>query len=98
VRGANLYPWHFLSRTSKKQGSKKTDRMDPEDLKRDWLLQNETICICKGISRKRFIEAIKKGATSLQEINRLLGSGSGDCKGERCGPRIERLLDAYLAK
>lgn len=70
--------------------------MDSEDLKREWLLQNEKICICKGIPRKRFLEAIKKGASSLAEINRLTGSGSGDCKGERCGPKIEQLLAAFL--
>jgi NAD(P)H-nitrite reductase large subunit len=82
----------------KKQQSKKTSLMVAEDLKREWLLRNETICICKGIPRKRFIEAIKKGAATLQEVNRIVGSGGGDCKGERCGPRIERLLAAYLAR
>jgi len=71
--------------------------MDSDDLKREWLVQNEKICICKGIPRKRFLEAFKKGASSLSEVNRLVGSGSGDCKGERCGPKIERLLAAYLA-
>jgi NAD(P)H-nitrite reductase large subunit len=82
----------------KNSSVKKTSRMVAEDLKREWLLQNETICICKGIPRKRFIEAIKKGAATLQEVNRIVGSGGGDCKGERCGPRIERLLVAYLAR
>ena len=71
--------------------------MDSEDIKKQWLLQNEKVCICKGISRKRFEEAIKSGAISLQEINNLVGSGSGDCKGERCGPRIEEMLDKYHA-
>ena len=69
--------------------------MDSEDLKREWLLQNEKICICKGIPRKRFVEAIKSGASSLQEVNRIVGSGSGDCKGERCRAKIERLLAVY---
>jgi len=71
--------------------------MDSEDLTRKWLLQNENICICKGIPRKRFVEAIQKGASSLQEVNRIVGSGSGDCKGERCGPKIEKLLAEYHA-
>ncbi|KPK27458.1 MAG: hypothetical protein AMJ61_05810 [Desulfobacterales bacterium SG8_35_2] len=68
--------------------------MEPDDLKSAWLRQNETICICKGIPRKRFIDAIMEGATSLQEVNRIVGSGSGDCRGERCGPRIEKMLAA----
>ena len=70
--------------------------MDSEDLTRKWLLQNENICICKRIPRKRFVEAIKAGALSLKELNRALGSGSGDCKGERCGPIIKKILAAYL--
>ncbi|UCD65438.1 MAG: (2Fe-2S)-binding protein [Deltaproteobacteria bacterium] len=69
--------------------------MNSEDIKKQWLLQNEKICICKGIPRKRIMEVIKSGSSSLQEINRIVGSGSGDCKGERCGPKIEELLDAY---
>jgi len=72
--------------------------MDSEELKIQWLLQNEKICICKGIPRKRVMEAIKKGAASVAEINRTVGSGSGDCKGERCGPKIERLLASYHAE
>jgi len=71
--------------------------MASEDIKKQWLLQNEKICICKGIPRKRFMEAIKSGALSPQEVNRFVGSGSGDCKGERCGPRIEEMLDEYHA-
>jgi len=70
--------------------------MDSEDIKKQWLLQNEKVCICKGIPRKRFVEAINKGATSLQEINRRVGSGTGDCQGERCGPTIEKMLAAYF--
>jgi bacterioferritin-associated ferredoxin len=70
--------------------------MDSEELKRQWLLQNEKICLCKGIPRKRFLQAMEKGASSLQEINRRVGSGIGDCKGERCGPTIKRILAAYF--
>jgi len=69
--------------------------MDSEEIKRQWLLQNETVCICKGIPRKRFVEAIKKGACSFEEVNRAVGSGGGDCQGERCGPKIEELLIEY---
>ena len=71
--------------------------MDPEDIKKQWLQQNEKICICKGIPRKRFLEVIMSGATSVQEVNRLVGSGSGDCRGERCGLRIEALIAEYHA-
>lgn len=70
-------------------------KKSPEDIKKEWLLLNEKICICRGIPRKSFIAAIRAGARSLQEINTIVGSGSGDCKGERCGPKIEQLLARY---
>ena len=66
--------------------------MKAAEIKKQWLLQNEKICLCKAIPRQRFTEAIRSGATSVEEINQIVGSGSGDCKGERCGPKIEQLL------
>ncbi|MGW8161583.1 MAG: (2Fe-2S)-binding protein [Desulfobulbales bacterium] len=69
--------------------------MEAEDIKKEWLRQNEIICICRGIPRKRFIEAIRQGGASVAEINRMVGSGWGDCKGERCGPKIAALLALY---
>ena len=73
------------------------DNVDPDDIKEQWLLQNEKVCICRGIPRKRFMEAIQSGASSVQEVNRIVGSGSGDCRGERCGSRIEILIAEYHA-
>jgi bacterioferritin-associated ferredoxin len=70
---------------------------DSENIRRQWLQENEKVCICKGIPHKIFIRAIKAGALSIQEINRSVGSGSGDCNGERCGPKIEQLLKEYQA-
>ncbi len=51
------------------------------------------VCICKGISRKTIKEAIKAGADSLEEVQRVTGAGSGGCKGNRCGPKIKELLE-----
>jgi len=69
--------------------------VDSEDIKKQWLLQNEMICICKAIPRKRFMEVLKSGVSSVQEVNRLIGSGRGDCRGERCAIRIEALIAEY---
>ena len=66
--------------------------MKADEIKKQWLLENEKICLCKGIPRKRFTAAIRSGVTSVEEINEIVGSGSGDCKGERCRPKIEQLL------
>ena len=69
--------------------------MNRDDIKKNWLWQNEKVCICQGIPRKRFIEAIRSGARSLEEVNRRVGSGIGECKGDRCGPKIEGLLKEF---
>ncbi len=69
--------------------------MTPEEIKEKWLLQNKKVCLCNGIPRKRFIGAIKSGASSLIAINKEIGSGSGNCKGNRCGPVIEQLLKDF---
>jgi NAD(P)H-nitrite reductase large subunit len=71
--------------------------MDSEEIRKIWLQQNEKVCICKAIPRKRIINAIQNGADSLEEINRMVGSGHGECNGKRCGPAIEELLAQYRA-
>jgi bacterioferritin-associated ferredoxin len=70
--------------------------MKTAEIKKQWLLQNEMICLCKAIPRKRFTAAIKSGATSVEEINKIVGSGAGDCKGERCHPVIKQLINDFL--
>ena len=46
------------------------------------------VCICKGIKKKTILEKIKAGLTTVDELKRATGAGSGPCKGERCTPRI----------
>jgi bacterioferritin-associated ferredoxin len=50
------------------------------------------VCICKGIKKKAIMEKIKAGMTTVEELQRVTGAGSGSCKGERCTPRILELL------
>jgi len=49
-------------------------------------------CICMGIKLHRILEAIEEGAVTYEEIARKTGIGRGDCKGERCGKKVEELL------
>lgn len=51
----------------------------------------QVVCICKGIPLKRFLSALKS-CDSVACVHRKVGSGSGGCNGERCGPRIKALL------
>lgn len=52
------------------------------------------VCICKGIKLGTVLAALE-GCETVQDVNRKVGSGSGGCQGERCGPRIKILLRKY---
>lgn len=49
-------------------------------------------CTCKAITRAKIKEAIKNGASTLAEVQKATGAGSGSCKGKNCSPRIMELL------
>jgi len=54
------------------------------------------VCICKGIKLGKISDAIKAGATTVEQVNHATGSGRGTCGNEsgvtRCRPVIEELL------
>ncbi len=52
----------------------------------------KVVCICKGINLGRVLAGIE-GCQTVQDVNRKVGTGSGGCQGQRCGPRIKALLD-----
>lgn len=56
---------------------------------------NEIICQCGRISRAEIIEAIRRGATTVDGVKRRVGSGMGRCQGSRCSLKIEKLLEEY---
>lgn len=49
------------------------------------------VCICKGINLGRVLKGLE-GSDTVADVNRKVGTGSGGCQGERCGPRIKLLL------
>ena len=54
----------------------------------------KVVCICKGIKQARICDAIVQGPCgSVEEVNKKTGSGSGGCKGVRCGPVITKLIE-----
>lgn len=52
----------------------------------------KVVCICKGIKKRAFWNALDAGICTHEDINRHTGSGSGSCQGRRCGPRILDML------
>lgn len=51
----------------------------------------KVVCICKGINLGRVMKGIE-GCETVADVNRKVGTGSGGCAGERCGPRIALIL------
>ena len=56
---------------------------------------NEIICQCEQITRAEIMEAIRRGATTVDGVKRRVGSGMGRCQGSRCTLKIEKLLEEY---
>jgi len=56
----------------------------------------KVVCICKGIKKSVFWKVLDAGVRTKEEINCLTGSGSGGCRGRRCGPRIIEMLRDLL--
>ena len=56
---------------------------------------HEIICQCGSVTRAEIIEAIRRGAATVDGVKRRVGSGMGRCQGSRCALAIERLLEEY---
>ena len=52
-------------------------------------MKDEVICYCYGITKEEIVEAIKNGATTLEEIQDITGAGTA-CG--RCNSAIENIL------
>lgn len=51
----------------------------------------QVVCICKGIPLGSVLKACENAET-VSQVNKGCGSGTGGCRGERCGPKIRALL------
>lgn len=51
------------------------------------------VCLCKGISEEKIVEAVKGGAISFEEVGEKTGAGKGACCGARCKCKIEELVE-----
>ena len=56
----------------------------------------QIICQCEQITKGEIIEAIKRGAKTVDGIKRRVGTGMGRCQGSRCAYAIERLLEEEI--
>ena len=56
---------------------------------------SEIVCQCEKITRAEIIEAIRRGAATVDGVKRRVGSGMGRCQGSRCTYAIGQLLKEY---
>ncbi len=61
-------------------------------------LYGRIVCRCAGISEGEVIDAIRRGATTLDGVKRRAGTGMGRCQGGFCSPRIMEILARELNK
>ena len=50
------------------------------------------VCRCEGVNRDAVVEAIRRGAVTVDGVKRRVGAGMGRCQGARCAYEIERIL------
>lgn len=56
---------------------------------------DEVLCQCEQISKSEVLEAIRRGAKTLDGIKRRVGSGMGRCQGSRCSYEIRKILEEW---
>ena len=56
----------------------------------------QIICRCEQISEGEIIEAIRRGARSLDGVKRRVRAGMGRCQGGFCAPRVMEILAREL--
>ncbi len=56
---------------------------------------HDILCQCEGITKAEVLEAIRRGATTVDGVKRRVGTGMGRCQGSRCSIRIEKLLEEF---
>lgn len=61
-------------------------------------LYGRIVCRCAGISEGEIIDAIRRGATTLDGVKRRAGTGMGRCQGGFCSTRIMEILARELNK
>ena len=55
----------------------------------------EIICLCEQVAKSEILEAIRRGAGTVDAVKRRVNSGMGFCQGSRCSYAIRRILEEY---
>ena len=55
----------------------------------------EIVCQCEQVSKSEILEAIRRGAKTVDAVKRRVNSGMGFCQGSRCSYAIRKILEEY---
>ena len=55
----------------------------------------EIVCQCEQVTESEILEAIRRGAGTVDAVKRRVNSGMGFCQGSRCSYAIRRILEEY---
>ena len=91
---ANELGLHLAEKAAAFLQAEKNEAFDPRR-KGIFAKDNEIICQCERITRAEIMEAIRRGAATVDGVKRRVGSGMGRCQGSRCSLKIEKLLEEY---
>ena len=56
----------------------------------------EVICCCEDVTKAEVLDAIRRGATTLDGVKCRTGTGMGRCQGSRCQQKLITLLAQEL--
>ena len=92
---ANELGLHLAAHAAEYLGADKNTAFDPRRpaiRKKDAPDYYEIICRCEGITRGEILDAISRGATTVDGVKRRVGAGMGRCQGNRCAWEIAKIL------
>ena len=56
------------------------------------------VCRCQDVTEEEVIDAIRQGATTIDEVKRLVRAGMGPCQGRTCRRLVQQILSRELKK
>lgn len=70
---------------------------DLEEGERDALIRREPdygeiVCRCRDVTKGEILEAVRRGAATVDGVKRRTGAGMGCCQGSRCGQKVLELM------
>ena len=82
-----------------RRGIRKAHRLSFEDRKAlaernpDY---GEIVCFCEDVTKAEVLEAVRRGAVTVDGVKRRVGTGMGRCQGARCEQKIAALIAEAL--